>query len=110
MAQRKRRNYNQHKPSSKSLHKGDVEGSVWEGSNGEKAYRISVKIAMIALIIAILSPFIFGGKYGGSGRDMGVIGEAIGRAFGIFLYGLGISFFFMVYSAFCYMNYQKSNK
>ena len=107
MAQRKRRNYNQHRPSSKSLHKEDVEVSVWEGSNGEKAARIAEKIALGALIIAILSPFIFGG---GSGRDLGVIGEVIGRAVFIFLYGLGISFFFMVYSAFCYMNYQKSNK
>ena len=80
---------------------------VWEGSSGEKAYRISIKIASLGLIIAILSPFIFGG---GSGRGLGVIGAVIGRAFVIFLYGLGISFFFLVYSAFCYMEHQKSNK
>ena len=82
-----------------------VKGSVWEGSNGEKAYRLSKKIGLLALIIAILYSFLVPG----SGR-MGSLMEVPMQGLTIFLIGLGISFLLLVYSSFCYMEYQKSNK
>jgi hypothetical protein len=76
----------------------DVEGSVWEGSNGEKAYNLSSKVILLAFIFAILSIFV--GNSGG--KDLGPLGEAIGRAFVILLIGFGISVLLRVYSSFCY--------
>tara|TARA_B100001996_G_C18168731_1_gene403566 strand:- start:113 stop:382 length:270 start_codon:yes stop_codon:yes gene_type:complete len=82
-----------------------VKGSVWEGSNGEKAYRLSKKIGLLALIIAILYIFLVPG----SGR-MGSLMEVPMQGLTIFLIGLGISFLLLVYSSFCYIVYEKSNK
>ena len=82
-----------------------VKGSVWEGSNGEKAYRLSKKIGLLALIIAILYSFLVPG----SGR-MGSEADTIKQGLTIFLKGLGISFLLLVYSSFCYIVYEKSNK
>ena len=82
-----------------------VKGSVWEGSNGEKAYRLSKKIGLLALIIAILYSFLVPG----SGR-MGSLMEVPMQGLTIFLIGLGISFILLVYSSFCYIVYEKSNK
>ena len=83
----------------------DADGSVWEGSNGEKAYRLSKKIGLLALIIAILYSFLVPG----SGR-MGSLMEVPMQGLTIFLIGLGISFLLLVYSSFCYIVYEKSNK
>ena len=85
--------------------KAAVKGSVWEGSNGEKAYRLSKKIGLLALIIAILYSLLVPG----SGRMEKWLDVPM-QGLTIFLIGLGISFLLLVYSSFCYMEYQKSNK
>ena len=78
----------------------EPEESTWKGSTGDAAFHLSVKIAVLTFIIAVIYSLFFTSD----------LIDGIFYFLTILFFGCAISIVLLAYSAFCYLLHLKPHK
>ena len=82
----------------------EPEESTWKGSTGDAAFHLSVKIAVLTFIIAVIYSLFFTPQ-----GEFALI-DGIFNFLTILFFGCAISIVLLAYSAFCYLLHLKPHK